>query len=112
MMKKPLLVIIDDEPDSLDLLRYNFNRKGYEVMTFVDPSEAWEFINRERPDMILCDGNLTEAEGHSFCEKVKRSPTLSHIPVVMLSYRSDKLYISKTLEERGLRLHYQTHKSL
>ena len=101
-MKKPLLVIIDDEPDSLDLLRYNFTRKGYEAMTFVDMTEAWDFISQNQPDIILYEGGLVSLDGPSLCKQIKQVPSLSHIPVVILSYQTDKVFISKALQEGAL----------
>ncbi|MEM6630244.1 MAG: response regulator [Bacteroidota bacterium] len=102
MMKKPLLVIIDDEPDNLDLLRYNFARRGYEVKTFIEVEKAWEFIKHTQPDMILCEGNHPGTEGLNLYEMMKQDTTLSQIPVVILSYHSEKIHISKALRDGAI----------
>jgi len=94
-MERNLLVIIDDEEDILDLLRYNFVRKGFEVETFESAHTAWSFISQRRPDVILCDWMMPGMNGLDFCKKVKADHALSSIPFIMVTCRNERTAISQ-----------------
>lgn len=88
-MQQPLVVIIDDESDILDLLTYTFTRRGYAVKGFSGAREALEFIRGERPAIILCDWMMPEMDGISFTRYVKRNIELAEIPLVMVTCKND-----------------------
>ncbi len=98
MMKKPLLVIIDDEQDNLELLRYNFVRKGIQVKTFTQGGRAWEFLQFQRPDMIVCDCVVLTEEGENLCKRIKEDPNLTHVPLVMSSYQTNRSASDKAIK--------------
>ena len=99
MQDSQKLVIIDDEEDLLVLMEYHFKKEGYEVHAFERASEAWEFMDNNRPDMILCDWMMPDMSGLDFCRKVKGNLNLSEIPFVMVTCRSEESAIQRALAE-------------
>jgi two-component system alkaline phosphatase synthesis response regulator PhoP len=55
MTSYPYIMIIDDEPDTQEILSYNLRREGYEVQTFPNPLPAIESLKQNLPDLILTD---------------------------------------------------------
>lgn len=88
--RPPLLVIIDDEEDILDLLSYNFTREGFEVAAFERAAPALDFLQDRRPVVILCDWMMPGMDGLEFCRQVKGNLELADIPFVMVTCRSEK----------------------
>lgn len=90
LMKNKLLVIIDDEEDILDLLKYNFGLRGFDVVVFSRAEPAWEYIHTRTPSVILCDWMMPGMDGLEFCKKMKNDRGTSGIPLIMVTCKSDK----------------------
>lgn len=88
-MKK--ILIVDDNPDILELLSYIFDTEGYQIMARPTGFELIENINTFFPDLILLDIMLGEYDGRDLCNEIKSSPLHQHIPILMLS-ASHNLY--------------------
>ncbi len=85
-MKKKVLVV-DDERDIVDLLRYNLAREGYEVLTAFNGKEALEKA-ASKPDLILLDVMMPVLDGVEACKRLKSDPATASVPVVFLTARS------------------------
>ena len=70
-MKKTIL-IVDDEEDILDLLEYNLNREGYDVITCVDTLNVRDILDEEHISLILMDRNLPAVEGSMFIQSIRQ----------------------------------------
>jgi two-component system KDP operon response regulator KdpE len=80
----PSILVVDDEPAILRALRTNLAAHGYHVSTAADGSEAMEQLERARPDLIVLDLNLPDADGTEIVKRIReRGPT----PVIVLSAR-------------------------
>lgn len=88
-MKKRILVV-DDEKDIVDLLRYNLAREGYDVLEAFNGKEALEKA-AARPDLILLDVMMPVIDGIETCKRLKSDPATSSIPVVFLTARSGEV---------------------
>ncbi len=83
--KKARVLVVDDSRESLDLLVYFLKPAGYEVLTATDGIQAIEMVEREPPDIILLDIMLPKLDGYQVCERLKKSQTTFHIPIIMIT---------------------------
>ncbi|MDB6064807.1 MAG: two component transcriptional regulator, winged helix family [Pedosphaera sp.] len=77
--------MVDDEPDIVELVAFNLEAEGYEVITATDGMQA---LNRARailPDLIVLDLMLPELDGLAVCEILHRLPSTGSIPIIMLT---------------------------
>lgn len=88
-MKKRILVV-DDEPDILELVRFNLEKEGFEVKTVQNGEEALRWVNRLVPDCIILDLMLPGLDGLEVCRRIKGSETLRSIPILMLTAKAEE----------------------
>jgi PAS domain S-box-containing protein len=86
---RPILVV-DDDPDSRDLLRRSLQSEGFEVVTASNGEEGLELARELKPSLITLDVLMPSMDGWSVLQEVKADPELEHIPVVMISIAGDK----------------------
>lgn len=89
-MAKARILIVDDEEDILELLRYNLERDGYHVTEAHDGAEALSIAHREAPDLFVLDIMMPRMDGIETCRKIREHAGLRRIPVLMLTARSDE----------------------
>lgn len=90
MNMNPLVLIVEDEPSLVALLRYNLEKSGYRVDEAVDGQEALLKVQEEKPDLILLDWMLPQMSGLEVCRQVRRSQTSRNIPIIMLTARGEE----------------------
>ena len=88
-MKKPLVVVIDDVDDTLELIKYNFSKQGMEVESFVSPILALKFIEQSTPSIIISDWMMPELEGPELLKILKQNPRTAQIPFIMLTCKNN-----------------------
>ncbi|HEY9624572.1 MAG TPA: response regulator transcription factor [Crinalium sp.] len=79
------LLLIDDDPNLILLVKDYLEFRGYEVITAENGQEALEVLQKETPDMIICDVMMPHMDGYSLVEHVRKDPRTSWIPVLFLS---------------------------
>jgi DNA-binding response OmpR family regulator len=79
------ILIVDDEQDMVDLLRYNLSQRGYEVLSAASGLEAVHKARREHPDLVLLDLMLDGMDGFAVCEILRQHPSTANLPVIMLT---------------------------
>ncbi|MEO0867960.1 MAG: response regulator transcription factor [Cyanobacteria bacterium J06642_11] len=79
------LLLIDDDPNLILLVRDYLEFRGYEVVTAGNGHEALDVLGGLVPDMIICDVMMPEMDGYAFVEKVRQDPGKSWIPILFLS---------------------------
>ncbi len=84
MMRQKIL-IVDDEPDIIELLSFNLKAEGYEVITAANGLEALNQARATLPDLIVLDLMLPELDGLAVSEILHRLPSTAPIPVIMLT---------------------------
>jgi len=82
------VLIVEDEVDIADLIKFNLQRAGYEVSQAHDGIAGTETAIRERPDLIVLDLMLPGRDGYSVFREIRRDARTSHIPVIMLTARA------------------------
>ena len=91
-MPKKVLVI-DDEPEMLDLVKYTLEKGGFEVSTCATGRHALDEIARVKPDLLVLDVMLAGIDGYSLQLKISQDPALKDMPIIVLT----ALEPSKTL---------------
>ena len=78
-------MVVDDEPDTVDLVSLVLEGEGYEIMPAYTGREALDMLSDAKPDLILLDVKMPNMDGFEFLDQVKSSGFFSNIPVMMLS---------------------------
>lgn len=97
-MRKKIL-IVDDEKDIVQIIKFNLEKAGYEVDKAYSGGSALDKIDSEKFDLILLDIMLPGIDGYEICRKLKSSEETRHIPVIMLTVKSDERDILKGLQQ-------------
>lgn len=84
------ILIVEDEPDILNLLAFNLENSGFEVIKAEDGYEALEKVRRESPDLVLLDLMLPKMDGLTVCRRIKENPGTRHLPVLMLTAKGEE----------------------
>lgn len=79
------LLLIDDDPNLILLVKDYLEFRGYEVITADNGKEALDLLTHDLPDMIICDIMMPEMDGYGFVEEVRQDQRTSWIPVLFLS---------------------------
>ncbi|MEO8891984.1 MAG: response regulator transcription factor [Coleofasciculaceae cyanobacterium] len=79
------LLLIDDDPNLILLVKDYLEFRGYEVVTAENGREALEVLEIKIPDMIICDVMMPEMDGYALVEHVRQDPRTSWVPVLFLS---------------------------
>ncbi len=89
-MAKAKILIIEDEKDIIELVRYNLEREGYHVISAASGEEALEIISKETPELVLLDLMLPGIDGLETCRIIKQDPKSSKIPIIFLTAKSEE----------------------
>lgn len=92
------VLVVDDEPDLLELVHYNLTKAGYDVACVMSGAEALSHARMHTPDLILLDVLLPDVDGLEVCQALRRNPQTGTIPIVMLTARSEDADIVAGLE--------------
>ena len=84
-MAKIRILIVEDNEDNQDLMRFLLERAGYEVTTVENGREGIEAARRDNPDIILMDLSLPELDGWSAAREIKADPVLAKIPLIAVT---------------------------
>src|SRR5512143_75933 len=85
------ILIVDDERDLVSVLDFNFRQAGFDTLLATSGQEAEQQLRRQVPDLVLLDLMLPDISGTEICRLVKSEPRTRHVPVVMLTAKSDEL---------------------
>ena len=102
-MSKYKVLFVDDEPDIIEFLSYNFKREGFEVYTARDRQEGLETARFNTPDIIVSDILMPRSSGIDMCSRLKEEIALRNVPVIFLSATPDDMVALSALESGGSR---------
>ena len=85
------ILVVDDEPDALDLVAFNLKQAGLEVVTADDGAAALKRAREVVPDLILLDLMLPEVDGLEVCKQLRRDPATASIPIIMLTAKAAEI---------------------
>ncbi len=113
------VLVVDDEPNIVDILRFNLEREGYEVLTAEDGVQGLEMARSSDPDLILLDVMMPEMDGFQVCREIRKADKLT--PIIMLTAREEETdrvmglelgaddYVSKPFSVRELMARVRTN---
>ena len=111
---KTRVLVVDDEPDIIDLLKYNLEKEGYEVETASDGIKAVKTAVKFKPEVILLDIMMPNQDGVETCRQIRDIPELKSTFIIFLTARSEEYsevaafdvgaddYITKPIKPRAL----------
>jgi two-component system phosphate regulon response regulator PhoB len=85
------ILIVDDEPDIVEVVQFNLQQEGYRVLVGRTGEEGMELARREKPSLIILDLMLPDLPGVEICRGLRSSPETAQIPVIMLTARSTEI---------------------
>lgn len=87
---KKLILVVDDNQDTLDILKITLEGSGYLVQSCMDGEAALRTASRDRPALILLDLMLPKMDGVEVCRKLRSEPLLRRVPVIFITAKSDR----------------------
>jgi len=110
------VLVVDDEPDILELVRFALTQEGFSVATAKTGQEAIDYLKGSRPDAVVLDLMLPDFSGTEVCRRIRSNADTANIPIIMLTARSEELdrvvgfelgaddYVTKPFSARELSL--------
>jgi DNA-binding response OmpR family regulator len=89
-VSKKKIVVIEDEPDILEVLSYNLKREGYEVYPASDGHRGLSLIRKESPDLVLLDLMLPGMDGVEICGAIKKDPQTQGTLIIMVTAKGEE----------------------
>lgn len=83
------ILIVDDEPDIVEILRYNLEKEGYTTFSASNGVDAVELAKQKKPDLILLDVMLPDMDGIQACETIRKHEELNNTIIAFLTARSE-----------------------
>jgi adenylate cyclase len=97
----PRILVVDDNPNNLEVLRVRLNAQGYEVVTAVDGEDALARARELEPDLVLLDVMMPKLDGISVLKVLKQDTKLRFVPVILVTAKADTRDIVQGLEAGG-----------
>jgi len=101
MRGRPLILVVDDVSDNVDILQMRLESQGYEVATAADGVEALERARALLPDLILLDIMMPKMDGIEVVKRLKADASLPFIPVILVTAKADDKDVIAGLESGG-----------
>ncbi len=98
MAGEPLVLVVEDEPAQREVLAYNIQAEGFQVMTAEAGDIALDMVRETPPDVIVLDWMLPHVSGIEVCRQLKMGAETARIPIIMLSARSEEVDKIRGLE--------------
>lgn len=95
---KKRIIVVEDEADICDLIKYNLSAEGFQVDTFTSGEEGLKAVFREMPDLVLLDIMIPGLGGLDILKKLKAEPQTAGIPVAMITAKNSEIDIVIGLE--------------
>lgn len=85
------VVIIEDEKDIVDLVRYNFRKEGFDIESFSSGRDGLEYIRHNSVDLVLLDVMLPDVDGTEICRRVRADERLKGLPIIFLTAKGEEI---------------------
>jgi len=88
---KQKILVVDDEPEAVELVEFNLKQAGYNVSTAADGAEALKKARAQTPDLIVLDVMLPEMDGFEICKTLRLDTTTAKVPIIMLTAKAAEI---------------------
>ena len=88
-MLKEKILLVDDEPDIIEIIGYNLKKEGYEILTATNGTDAIKIAKKETPDLIIMDVMMPGMDGMEACYEMRAIPSLKDALITFLSARNE-----------------------
>jgi len=85
------ILVVDDEPDLLELVRFNLSQAGFAVDTAASGREALEKVRRSPPDLLVLDLMLPDVSGNDIARQIRSDAAIADLPILMLTAKSEEV---------------------
>jgi|YNPNPStandDraft_1061719.scaffolds.fasta_scaffold35987_3 two-component system phosphate regulon response regulator PhoB len=92
------ILIVDDEPDILNLLRLSLEMAGYRTCVALNADQALASLDKEPPDLVLCDIVMPGRDGYAVLAAIRNNPATRRLPVLIISARGRPQDIEQALK--------------
>lgn len=90
-LSQPTVLVVEDEPDILDLIAYHLEKAGNIVQKAVDGPQGLHMVQKKNPDLVVLDLMLPEMDGKEVLRRIRQDPATRAIPVLILTARTDEV---------------------
>jgi two-component system phosphate regulon response regulator PhoB len=87
---RPRILLVEDDANLVELVRYNLDKEGFDVINTHDGEEALVLAEEERPDVVVLDWMISNLSGIEVCRRLRRAPETASIPIIMLTARAEE----------------------
>lgn len=101
MSHKQTILVVDDEQDLLDLIEYNLQKEGFNVLKASDGQEGIKVAREQNPSLVLLDIMMPKMDGMEVVERMRSDKDLKHIPIIFLTARGDEKTEVEGLDKGG-----------
>lgn len=84
------ILLVEDDANLVELIRYNLDKEGFDVVATADGEEALVLAEEERPDLVVLDWMIANLSGIEVCRRLRRAPETAGLPIIMLTARAEE----------------------
>ena len=88
---RPKIVIIEDEKDIVELVRYNFRKEGFDIEGFARGSDGLDYLRRNSANLVILDILLPDLDGFEICKRMRGDERLKSVPVIFLTAKGEEI---------------------
>ena len=89
------ILVVDDEPDILELVRFGLSSEGFQVDTATTGNEALDYVARQKPDIMVLDLMLPDKSGTDVCKQIRSNSALEDLPIIIMVHGGAWTYGNK-----------------
>ena len=87
---RPRILLVEDDANLVELIRYNLDKEGFDVVSTPDGEEALVLAEEDRPDVVVLDWMIANLSGIEVCRRLRRAPETASLPIIMLTARAEE----------------------
>jgi two-component system phosphate regulon response regulator PhoB len=88
---RPKILVVDDEPEAVELVEFNLKQAGFDVVTAADGADALKKARATLPSLVVLDLMLPEVDGLEVCKLLRRDPATAELPIIMLTAKAAEI---------------------